>query len=118
MTRSDFFVSFPTETEESVQFLLDKAPTSALLTGNWGGKVWNKLKATGEAPSWERLSQSKLWTDTTQFNTLHRQLRGTVDVSRAEKAAALATARGNVKLVNIKLGERRTKVFQWGPSMD
>jgi len=104
-----------TGTEATVQYIVEKVPLGALLTGNWGGRVWSQLKKTGNAPPWEKLASSKIWVDVTTYGFLHRELRGQVPAPRADKTDLINTAKGQVKQATIQLSTDRSKVFMWGP---
>ena len=93
-----------TGTKQTIMLLQDKVPLQVVLTGNWGGKVWQQLKASGSSPPWEKLRQSRFGIDTVTFGHIHRELRGETEKVNAEKTKLVGTAKGEVRQAVIQLG--------------
>ena len=103
-----------TETEQTVDYLMETLTVAAVQSKNWGGKYWSQLKRNpDQEPSWDKLINSSLWDDDV-YPHVREYLAGRTTVVRSEAKNVISAAEGQVTTMSLSLRDRN-KIFMYGP---
>ena len=103
----------PTETEATIEWLRRQVKSHTDMTSaKWGGKVWARLKKSGEAPSWNLLKTTKFWTDHLTYSHVWKLLKG--QGTKGKTGTVATTSDGTIKSLTLTIGEGLDKLLLLG----